>query len=265
MNIEIRNIETDEEYRALERLARDIWGMEEIEVIPSDLIRVVAKNGGLALGAFAPQLVGFVFGFLGRQNGEIKHCSHIAGVAREMQNQDIGYQLKLAQRDAVLKDGIGVITWTFDPLESRNARFNIHKLGATCNTYIRNAYGEMRDALNEGLPSDRFQVDWRLQSHRVLSHLRQKSHEVLPSQLIAKGVPVTDRASSIEAGIPILVEIPAEFQKLKAADRAEALSWRLNSRDLFEAAFRVGLVATDLLVEEGRSYYLLEPLANQVE
>ena len=257
MDIEIRRIESDAEYRALERLASEIWGMQDIEVIPSDLIRVIAKNGGLVLGAFAPQLVGFVFGFLGRRNGEIKHCSHIAGVATEMQNRDIGYRLKLAQRDAVIEEGIDLITWTFDPLESRNARFNMHKLGATCNTYIRNAYGEMRDVLNAGLPSDRFEVEWRVQSEHVLSRLSQERSESLPSELIAKGVPVIDAASRIKEG-PILVEIPAQFQQLKAADREEALAWRLRSRELFEAAFRRGLVATDLLVEDGRSYYLLE-------
>ena len=258
MNFEIRPIETHEEYRELEILARDIWGMEDIEVIPSDLIKTAARNGGLALGAFAPQLVGFVFGFLGRQNGEIKHHSHIAGVARELQNQDIGYRLKLAQRDAVLKDGIDLITWTFDPLESRNARFNFHKLGATCNTYIRNAYGDMRDALNAGLPSDRFQVDWRIRSERVLSRIDKRVIEVVPSSLIASGIPLIEKPEAITKAGPLLVEIPAQFQKLKAADRGQALDLRLRSRELFERTFASGLVVTDLLVEDGRSYYFFE-------
>ena len=258
MNVEIRPIETHEEYRELELLAREIWGMEDIEVLPSDLIKTAARNGGLALGAFAPHLVGFVFGFLGRQNGELKHCSHIAGVAREMQNQDVGYRLKLAQRQAVVKDGLDLITWTFDPLESRNARFNFHKLGATCNTYIRNAYGDMRDVLNAGLPSDRFQVDWRISTERVVSRIEGQITELSPARLISAGVPLIDRPESVTAPGPLLIEIPAQFQELKAAHREQALEWRLRSRELFERAFACGLVATDLLREDGRSYYLFE-------
>jgi predicted GNAT superfamily acetyltransferase len=242
----------------MELLGREIWGMEDIEVIPSDLTKAVARNGGVAIGAFAPHLVGFVFGFLGQQNGEIKHHSHIAGVAREVQNQDIGYRLKLAQREAVMRDGIDLITWTFDPLESRNARFNFRKLGVTCKTYIRNAYGEMRDQLNAGLPSDRFQVDWRLKSDRVTAAITRKSPEQSASMLISNGVPLVDSADSITASKPVLIEIPANFQKVKAASREEALSWRMRTRDLFEKAFSSGLMATDLLIENGRSYYLLE-------
>lgn len=258
MNIEIRPIETIEEYRALELLARDIWGMEDIEVIPSDLIKTAALNGGLALGAFAPQLVGFVFGFLGRQKGELKHCSHIAGVARELQDRDIGYRLKLAQRDAVLAQGIDLITWTFDPLESRNARFNFHKLGVTCNTYLRNAYGDMRDALNAGLPSDRFQVDWRIASERVKKCIARNRLEVLPSRLVAEGTPVVDDPSMIANGGKLLIEIPFQFQDVKAASHEEALRWRLKTRELFEKAFACAFVATDLLVENGRCYYLFD-------
>lgn len=258
MNVEIRPLETNEEFRAMEILGREIWGMEEIEVIPSDLIKTVARNGGVAIGAFAPHLVGFVFGFLGRQNGEIKHHSHIAGVAKEAQNRDIGYRLKLAQREAVMKEGIDLITWTFDPLESRNARFNFHKLGVTCNTYIRNAYGEMRDQLNAGLPSDRFQVEWRVKSDRVEAALKKQLPEQVPSSLIEAGVRLVDGVESIGSPGPILVEIPSQFQSVKAADQELGLAWRLRSRDLFERAFGSGLVATDLLVENGRCYYLLE-------
>lgn len=258
MDVEIRPLESHEDFRAMELLGREIWGMEDIEVIPSDLIKAVARNGGVAIGAFAPHLVGFAFGFLGRQDGEIKHHSHIAGVAREFQNQDIGYRLKLAQREAVIKDGIEWITWTFDPLESRNARFNFHKLGVTCNTYIRNAYGEMRDQLNAGLPSDRFQVDWRVKSDRVITAINRKLPEETASTLIARGVPLVESAESIPTSGPMLVEIPTNFQKVKAESREEALSWRLWTRDLFEKAFSSGWVATDLLVEDGRSYYVFE-------
>ncbi|MEP7273841.1 MAG: hypothetical protein ABI882_20240 [Acidobacteriota bacterium] len=262
--MEIRALETAEEYLALEDLERDIWGMPDIEALPADFMKTIARNGGVLLGAFDPQLVGFVFGFPAiTEDGRIKHCSHIAGVARDLQNRDIGYQLKLAQREIVLAQGIDLVTWTFDPLESRNARFNFHKLGAICQTYLHNEYGEMRDALNAGLPSDRFQVDWLIASDRVERHIRGERLTVLPSELQSTGVPVIDNAESIPDGMPgsterLLIEIPAQFQTLKAANRDEALRWRMHSRELFEEAFRSGYAATDLLIENGRSFYLLE-------
>ena len=85
----------------------------------------------------------------------------------EWQSRGVGYALKVAQREAVLQQGLRLITWTYDPLESKNARLNIAKLGAVCNTYIRNYYGELRDDINLGLATDRFQVDWWIASSHV--------------------------------------------------------------------------------------------------
>jgi predicted GNAT superfamily acetyltransferase len=162
-----------------------------------------------------------------------------------------------------------LITWTFDPLESRNARLNFHKLGTTCETYLRNLYGSIRDALNVGLPSDRFQVDWHVASARVAERLRDTWTGSSLSELRAEGVPLLNRplpgdpprppqkVSSIE-GDRLLVQIPAHFQALKAADMGLARAWRLHTRDLFEAAFAAGYTVVDLLFEGGQSCYLLE-------
>src|SRR6185436_11873728 len=105
-------------------------------------------------------------GFLGTTDGpasrpamtRLKHCSHQLGVLPAYRDQDIGYRLKLAQRDWVNLQGVRLITWTYDPLESRNARLNIARLGAVCRTYRREPYGVMEDTLNAGVPADRFQV-----------------------------------------------------------------------------------------------------------
>ena len=167
--IEIRLVQGDAEYLAVEEVQRLAWGLAEVEVVPTHLLITAQKNGGLVLGAFEPQadggqrMVGFVFGFAGLTGtGRLKHCSHMAGVVPERQGRNIGYRLKLAQREQVLALGIDLVTWTFDPLESRNARLNFHKLGVVCNTYLRHLYGAMRDELNAGLVSDRFQVDWHI-------------------------------------------------------------------------------------------------------
>ncbi len=271
MAIEIRPIETEDEYRAVEQLQREIWGVQDVEIVAHEMLMTAHKNGGVVLGAFdREKLVGFVFGFVGlTADGRVKHCSHMAGVAADYRDQNVGYALKLKQREHALMQGIELITWTFDPLESRNARFNFHKLGATCNTYLRNFYGAMRDALNAGLPSDRFQVDWAIASSRVESRLRGEFTGATLSDLLAEGAllinpPVTGRfLRPPEKVLPFeearaLIQIPSDFQSLKAADHELALAWRLHTRALFEEVFAKGYAATDLLVENGQAFYLLE-------
>src|SRR5215471_13620977 len=201
MAIEIRPVKTEDEYHAVEQLQREIWGMQDVEIVAFETLMTTHKNGGVMLGAFdvvegEERMVGFVFGFVGlTSDGRVKHCSHIAGALPSYRDRGVGYALKLKQRGIVLAQGIDLITWTFDPLESRNARFNFHKLGATCNIYLRNLYGAMRDKLNAGLPSDRFQVDWRIASPRVEARLRGKegaSSASTPSAstLMSEGVPL---------------------------------------------------------------------------
>jgi predicted GNAT superfamily acetyltransferase len=277
MDIKIRLIETHQEYRAVEQLQREVWGLEEVEIVPDHLLLTAQKNGGLVLGAFATpvveegeQLVGFVFGFAGLSpDGQVKHCSHMAGVAPAYQNQNLGYRLKLAQREHVLAQGLDLITWTFDPLESRNAFLNFHKLGATCRTYLRDFYGNMRDALNVALPTDRFQVEWHIASHHVQERLESDQPGLLLSELQQAGVPLlsfplTEAATRpVQGRLPIegkrlLIQIPASFQAMKSVDMALALDWRLHTRAGLEAAFRQGYVVTDLLFEAGQSCYLLE-------
>src|SRR5262245_5436573 len=281
MAIEIRPVKTEAEYRAVERLQREIWGSEDIEIIGFEILMTAHKNGGVMLGAFdtiegEERMVGFVFGFVGlTADGRVKHCSQIAGALPDYRDRGVGYELKLKQREIVLAQGIDLITWTFDPLESRNARFNFHKLGATCSVYLRNLYGAMRDALNAGLPSDRFQVDWRIADPRVEARLRGERGDALSSSkislLMADGVPMINPLAAGESLLlsekagtragRLLVEIPSDFQSLKAADRNLALDWRLRARALFEEAFAMGYAATDLLLDGGRSYYLLERIS----
>lgn len=276
MAITIRPIQSIPEYRAIEQLQREIWGLDDVEIVPDHVLLTAQKNGGLVLGAFEvqpetgeEQLVGFVFGFLGlTPAGQLKHCSHIAGVAPAYQNQNVGYRLKLAQREYVLRQGIELITWTFDPLESRNARLNFHKLGVTCNTYLRDLYGGMRDSLNVGVPSDRFQVDWHINSPRVLNRLRGEFHTPGLQVLLDAGVPIVNRVLPGDLPRPpdttlplegeqLLIQIPSHFQAIKAADMELARAWRAHSRALFEDAFARGYVAVDLLFEAGESFYLL--------
>jgi len=275
--IDVRPVQTHDEYRAVEQLQRLTWGHGDLDVVPDHLLITIQKNDGLVLGAFdvsscdgEEQLVGFALGFLGRTpDGRLKHCSHMVGVAPGEQNRNVGYRLKLAQREHVLARGIDLITWTFDPLESRNARLNFHKLGATCNTYLREVYGQMRDVLNVGLPSDRFQVDWHIASAHVAGRLRGDWAAPSLMALHAEGVPIVNRALPGDPPRPprtvlplqgerLLVQIPSQFQVLKSADFGLACAWREHTRVLFEGAFGAGYTVVDLIFEEGEGYYLLE-------
>jgi predicted GNAT superfamily acetyltransferase len=281
VTVELDPVRSHDEYRAVEQLQRDVWRLEEAEIVPDHVLITAHKNGGLVVGAFEPlpeggrQLVGFVFGFVGlTPDREVKHCSHMLGVASTHQDRSIGYRLKLAQREHVISQGLPLVTWTFDPLESRNANLNFHKLGATCETYLRDLYGDMRDELNVGLPSDRFQVAWHITSDHVAERLQRKrapgSGEAgaSVSALLSRGVRILNRFSPAVYPCPpedvepiegeqVLVQIPAHFHRIRWSDVALARAWREQTRALFEAAFAAGYTVVDLLFEEGRSCYLL--------
>jgi predicted GNAT superfamily acetyltransferase len=253
------------------------------------MLIAAAHNGGLVIGAFeeqapgAEKLVGFVFGFPGfyitPDGPRLKHHSHMMGVLPEYRDLGIGFSLKRAQWQMVRQQGVDRITWTFDPLLSRNAHLNIAVLGAVCNTYLRSVYGELRDGINTGLPSDRFQVDWWVNSARVnrrlsrrarnqldlLQYIAAESGKVNPTHPDPRGfrrpggyaLPVY----AVEETSPaiLLVEIPADFLALKAADPSLALEWRLHIRLVCEGLFERGYLVTDfvhLADPEPRSYYV---------
>ena len=215
-------------------------------------------------------MIGLVFGFVGlAADGRIKHCSHMAGVTSGLRDRNVGYQLKLAQREWVLAQGMDLITWTFDPLESRNARLNFHKLGAVCCTYLRDLYGEMRDSLNVGLPSDRFQVDWHIASSYVSDRLSGEDTGLPLAALLDAGVTVVnpcppgDPPYPPENHLPLeshqhLIQIPPSFQAVKSIDTGLARAWRVRTRSLFESAFSQGYTVIDLLFTGGASFYLVQ-------
>ncbi len=176
----IHVLEQPEEMIAVEALQRLVWSSPDIEIVPKDILLAMVHNGGLAIGAYAGgALVGVTFGFPGfyatPDGPRLKHHSHILAVHPDWRSKGLGFALKRAQWQMVRKQGIDRITWTYDPLLSRNAHLNIARLGAVCSTYLRSEYGEMRDGLNAGLPSDRFQVDWWLNTQRVQRRISRRS------------------------------------------------------------------------------------------
>ena len=271
----LRVIETPGEMTAVENLQRLVWTAPDIEIVPKDLLLAVVHNGGLAIGAFVEdKLVGAVFGFPGfyttPDGPRLKHHSHILAVHPEWRAQGIGFALKRAQWQMVRKQGLDRITWTYDPLISRNAQLNIVRLGAVCSTYLRSAYGDMQDGLNAGLPSDRFQVDWWLNSERVkrrlsrrsrpalaLAHYRAAEATLLEARLEGESMAHPPEETPVLNGTLLLVEIPFDFPTLRAVDLALARDWRFYAREVFEEAFTKGYLVTDFVIDKGRSFYVL--------
>jgi predicted GNAT superfamily acetyltransferase len=271
----IHLLETPEEMTAVEALQRLVWSGSETDVIPAHMLLAAVHNGGLVLGAFVEAvLVGVSFGFPGiytTPDGPcLKQHSHILGVHPNWNGKGIGFALKRAQWQMVRKQGLDHITWTYDPLLSRNAHLNISRLGTVCNTYLRSEYGEMRDDLNAGLPSDRFQVDWWLNTDRVERRLSQNARPALTLDHYRTTEAVLFEAHTGQGPAPyppeepssltstlLLIEIPPDFPSLKVNNLPLARDWRYYTREVFEKAFASGYLVTDFVHDHQRSFYVL--------
>jgi predicted GNAT superfamily acetyltransferase len=272
----IKVLESPEDMTAVEGLQRTVWPGSETDVVPAHMLITAVHNGGLLVGAFMDeQLVGFVFGFPGIEftpdGPRPKHCSHMMGIHPGQRDSGIGFALKRAQWQMVRHQGLDHITWTYDPLLSRNAYLNIAKLGAVCNTYRRTEYGDMRDGLNAGLPSDRFLLDWWINTRRVDRRLSKRPRRPLKLDDFSKAelqplyslefrpghLPRPPEHFSPLDGNLTLAEIPSDFSQLKDTDFSLARDWRFFSRELFETAFQAGYIVTDFIYDQSRSFYVL--------
>ncbi len=285
MTIDIHRIEASDDFRKLEALQRLIWNTDDINVIPGRVMHAIDFSGGVLLGAYdEDELIGFVFGVIGTVQGlnqridqvaaaRLQLYSAIMGVHPAYHGQGIGYRLKLAQREYALRLGIRLVTWTYDPLESRNAWLNIGKLGAISHRYLRDFHGEL-DGINAGLSTDRFYVEWWVTGNRVQSRVGRQRGPLSYEQMIAGRAMLINEAS-FEEGllVPpanfiesernlILVEIPADIAKIKQQNIALARQWRAHTRVLFEHYFANQFIVTDFARrrdEEGQehAYYVL--------
>jgi predicted GNAT superfamily acetyltransferase len=267
--IEIRVCKTWNECVACEELQYVVWGPPDYrEVVPAHLLITAVKNGGLLIGAFEQgKMMGFAFGFLGYDHDagtlRLKHTSHMLGVLPGIRSQGLGAALKWKQREEALKQGLELMTWTYDPLQAINAHLNLTRLGAIARRYIRDAYGEMTDELNAGIPSDRFEVEWFLTSRRVESLADRAESPVLNDarQIYqvtwdAEGYPFVGEIAEL-AGSELIVEIPADITEIKRRNLALARQWRAWTRETFERAFSAGYAATGLVqrqTEPGRRH-----------
>ena len=235
--LEVRHCNTLAEFEKCVQLERVIWG-EQITV-PAAIFVVAQHTGGQILGAFdGDELIGFTLALVGNHHGAAFLHSHMTGVLPAYQNRGVGRRLKLFQREAALKHGISLIEWTFDPLEIRNAHFNLVRLGAISRRFIPNCYGITASELHSGLPTDRLIAEWWLDSPHVKNILAG-----------TKSFPAADCQ---------LIPIPGDIGEIKSADRVSAEKIQTRLRQDFQRLFREGYVATSLQRHGNASAYVLQ-------
>lgn len=264
-SITLRPIHAWEEYLAAEELQRAVWQMPDWrDAVPANLLITVQKNGGLVLGAFdGARLVGLAFSFLGYDHHFdpplLKQCSHMLAVLPAYQSHKLGVSLKLRQRELTMAQGIGLMTWTYDPLLALNANLNLVRLGAIARRYVENAYGVMTDGLNAGLASDRFEVEWWLDTPHVRERVTRAGARPDWEELVRNGARVVLETQWDDAARPrirqenqlegdaLLVEIPADLAATKSNSPELAREWRMRAREVFARAFAEGYAATDFV------------------
>lgn len=237
---QIRAPQDAQEMRLGVDLQRQIWGYAEIETVPDQMFIVARESGGQVLFAFEQDKpVGFALAFAAIDEGTIYLHSHMVGVVPGYQNRGVGRLLKLAQRDDAIARGIKLIEWTFDPLQLRNAHFNLVRLGAVARRYIRNLYGRTSSPLHAGLPTDRLVAEWWIQSTRVVDILGGKS--------------VTGASNGVR------ISLPSTIRQICDADLREAEIIQKRLGEHFERQFAEGCSAVGFEFDEKQSSYILEP------
>lgn len=238
--ITVRKCEDLEEFHHCVELQREIWKESELEVEPVTLFVVAAHTGGQVLGAFdGDRMVGYTLAVVGLRDRVPYLHSHMTGVKSEYRDRGVGRMLKVSQREEALGRGIRLIQWTFDPLELRNAHFNLNRLGAICREYQPNVYGVTTSPLHRGLATDRLLAEWHLDSARVVAAIENLVKD------------------PIEA--PASIELPAELERWQEENSAKIGHEQARLREEFTKWFAKGYAAVALRKAPGNRAYLLTP------
>ena len=257
-------------------IQREVWRVEDIDIVPIATLLAINHCGGILLGAYTNlgEMIGFVCSLLGMEHGGLIQHSHMLAVQDAYRNADVGYRLKLAQREEALKRKIRVIDWTFDPMQPLNAYFNMGKLGACANTYEENFYGETTSALHRGLPTDRLVARWELDSKPVEKRLDDgpprrdlrtglRQFEVINAlRDVAPGMAASSPARLDCAAEQFLFEVPCNLSDIKNRDLEVAVEWQGRMRQVFGNYFKKGYAVTDFWISKDRghlrAFYFLE-------
>ncbi|HKO60091.1 MAG TPA: GNAT family N-acetyltransferase [Pyrinomonadaceae bacterium] len=238
--ITIRECSSIQELDHCVLLQRDVFGLPDLEISPRRHLIVSRQAGGWTLGAFAEnRLVGFVHHLTGVRNGnEVFGYSHMMAVDREYQNKGVGARLKWSQRARALEEGRSFIKWTWDPMQARNAHFNLNRLGVVVSSYGENFYGTDYPVSPvpelPGIDSDRLFAGWQIRSNRV-ERLGQ-----------GESVPIT-------AAPEATIKIPSDWTGLLKSDPHGAKRELLRARGEFHENFGKGLVCAGFQRGDGKS------------
>ena len=258
MELKIRPVNTLTDLRKCHEIQRATWGFTDLMVFPYTQLISSAHNGGVLLGAYdGPDLIGFVYGYLGMSGTKLYLFSQRMGVLPSYQSMGIGMKLKLAQRDQMLRKGIDLIVWTYDPLLGKNATLNIEKLGGIVRHYARDIYGAVNNPLQVGLSTDRFLLEWELMSDRVRERIRSTAPRPKAEDWLKENKYPFVNYAAWEGNLPrpmamdleldddvLLVQNPPDLNAIKRVDLGIARGWRESTRDIFETYFRRGYVVT---------------------
>jgi len=263
----VRLLRTTAEFQDCARIQQTVWGSTGVS---AELLQVTAKNGGAVIGAFTGNhLAGFLYAFLARRHGHLAHWSHLMAVEPGFRDRGLGLRMKIAHRVLALAQGVRSIAWTYDPLQSRNAALNIHRLGAEVREYLPDCYGSFPSRIECGLPSDRFVAEWQIARRHVEKSLANDRPAIPIAALpVVNDVEWEARAFTINRRLHLnlperrlLVEIPADPDRMRALDLGLARRWRLETRRVFQNYFRKGYRVTDFIAPQNdprRAFYLLE-------
>jgi len=276
--ITIRDLQSFDDLKQVEAVEREVWALSDLDTMPLTLTVATRESGSIWLGAFdGPKLVGFAFGLLGLEGNRPNIHSHMLAVLEPYRCLHLGYKLKLAQRERALAMRIGdlrmnEITWTFDPLQSRNAHLNFAKLGCISQSYKVDFYGPETSSVLHRNSTDRLWVKWPITSRRVQSRLQGKDNrpEMLDilktlSPLIGfngDGRPHRADLSSAVQRQRIAIEIPSDILSVEQKDPALAREWRGATRWAFIEALKAGFFVAEFCRtvrgQQGPGVYLLE-------
>jgi chorismate synthase len=241
------------DFAAAQRLARRVWGFEDLQTPSTFDLQVVGHVGGLTAGAFVGgELAGFVHGLPRTDLGFACHHSHLLAVAPEHRGRGLSVRLKMFQRRWCLDRGIRRVTWTYDPLLVANARLNLVRLRARARVFLPNVYGNL-GGLYGALPTDRFEVLWSLDSAEVARAARG----IAPEPAGVESLPLAG-PRRLPRAPRLAVEIPAGAPRLYAEDPAGARRARRRLRAVAEALFARGYEAVAVEVRPGSALYVFE-------
>jgi chorismate synthase len=269
-----RRLEKPEEFRQVEEVHQAVWGPESTLTVPPPLMRALQDNGGLVLGAFADiYLAGVAVSLIGWDGTTLYHYSHLTVVRPEYQNHHLGFRLKAFQRDEVLKLGLAEIREAFDPLQSKAAWLLVRRLGGTPDRYYTHYFGQLADAVNREMETDRLRCLWPITTPRVEERVAGKiptaeedrrrwtaSSAIVETEPGESGLRVPTAVGE-PSGPRAHLEVPFDLASVREHEPAAVRRWRHAVRDGFRAAFDLGYVVDDFTVlstdHERRSFYLL--------